>query len=406
MNSSPFVKSGWFRRVALAGAVATVALVAALLPAGPAAMQDPPAGGDPNSSIASALGLMPTKTNNLLAHTLTATNAADAWDELRQSAQRPPVPDSWQLQEPSPAEMGQYFLPYTLALADKSKDYYSRFSHETNTLDARQMEMKALSLSIEFGATNQQARFDAVEKLVLADTNLTEDDRFDIRRHDIEKVEQEKGKDSDDEVALFAEFERGTRVLQKEFPNQPEVLDRLMTIAELSDAEKSRGIVKEITGNTNTPEEIKDAATNLLTKLDRVGKPLALQFDAVDGRQVDLAKMRGKVVLLDFWATWCQPCMEEFPSILKTYDQYHAKGFEIVGISFDDDKQKLTNFVADQKVAWPQYCDGVAMETNKYAAEFGVKAIPALWLVDKKGVLRYVNGRFDLTNKIERLIAE
>jgi thiol-disulfide isomerase/thioredoxin len=405
MNSSPFTKSSWFRRVALAGALAVVALVAALLPAGPAPTQDPLPGGDANSSIASALGLVPSKTN-LLAHTLSATNADDAWDELKQSAQRPPVPDSWQVQEPSPAEMGKYFLPYTLALADKSKDYYTRFAGGTNALDAREMEMKALSLSIEFGATNQQARFDAVEKDVLANTNLTEGDRFDIRRHDVEKAEQDKGKDSDDEVALFAEFERGTRALQKEFPNQPEVLDRLMTVAELSDAEKSRGILKEITSNTSTPDEIRDSATNLLAKLDRVGKPIALQFNAIDGRPVDLAKMQGKVVLLDFWATWCQPCMEEFPSILKTYDQYHAKGFEIVGISFDDDKQSLTNFVVAQKVEWPQYCDGVAMESNKYATEFGVKAIPALWLVDKKGVLRYVNGRFDLTNKIERLIAE
>jgi len=184
----------WYRRIALTGVVVAVALVAALLPAGPAPVQDTKPGDTMSSSLANALGLTPSKTN-LLTHSLAATNAAGAWEELRQAMQHPPVPDDWQMKDPSPEEAARYLLPYVLALADKSKDFYTRFSTDTNALDAKQVELKALSGAVEFGATNQQARLDAAEKGVLADPNLPEEDRFAIRHQDIEKAVHAKEAD-------------------------------------------------------------------------------------------------------------------------------------------------------------------------------------------------------------------
>src|SRR5438067_10175070 len=74
---------------------------------------------------------------------------------------------------------------------------------------------------------------------------------------------------------------------------------------------------------------------------DVTGKPVDIKFTAVDGREVDLAKLKGKVVLIDFWATWCGPCMGEVPHVVEAYQKLHGKGFEIVGISFDKDKGAL-----------------------------------------------------------------
>lgn len=384
------------------GAVTVVALMAAFLPAGAPPPQAATPAGTTNSAVAAGGGA-----GSALAHTLAAKDAAAAWTELQDAiTTRPPFPDAWALQEPSPEEQLRFLTPYALAIADKSKDFYTRFPKDTNAIDAKLSEMGALSFVVEkAGATNQQARLDAAYKAILADTNLPEDDRFDLRNDAVQKAVQDK--ESEGDTAMLAEFEKGTRALQKEFPHRPEIMDMLMSLAQLSDPEKSREMVKEIAAS-DAPGEMKEAAAAISNQLNRVGKPLALKYAAVDGREVDLDKMRGKVVLVDFWATDSERSVDLLPAVKEAYGKFHAKGFEIAGINLDEEKESLTNFVAEEKVEWPQYFDGKPIETNKYAAEFGLKErdIPAMWLVDKKGVLRYINAEFDFDKKIERLLGE
>jgi thiol-disulfide isomerase/thioredoxin len=156
---------------------------------------------------------------------------------------------------------------------------------------------------------------------------------------------------------------------------------------------------------SDAPDDLKTAAQGQLRKLDTFGKPVDLQFTAVDGRKVNLAALKGKVVLLDFWATWCPPCVGEVPHVKEAYDDLHDKGFEIVGISLDEDKDKLLRFTADHKMEWPQYFDGLHWQ-NKYAQQFGIDSIPAMWLVDKKGVVRTMDAREDLSGEVKKLLAE
>jgi len=119
------------------------------------------------------------------------------------------------------------------------------------------------------------------------------------------------------------------------------------------------------------------------------GKPLDLKFTAIDGRQVDLSKLRGKVVLIDFWATWCPPCRHISPDIVDLYKKYHSQGLEVIGVSVDSDKQGLLDAVKNEGLVWPQYCDFKGAD-NEVAAKFDVQQFPTLFLLDKKGVL--VNG--------------
>lgn len=135
-------------------------------------------------------------------------------------------------------------------------------------------------------------------------------------------------------------------------------------------------------------------------------QPIAMAFTAVDGREVDLAKLRGKVVLIDFWATWCGPCMEEIPNVVANYKKYHDKGFEIVSISLDKaaDRQKLIDYTKEHDMPWPQHFDGKFWK-NKYAVEYSITGVPAMFLLDQNGMLVSTDARGPkLEAEIKRLL--
>lgn len=109
-------------------------------------------------------------------------------------------------------------------------------------------------------------------------------------------------------------------------------------------------------------------------------------FDVKDltGAPLSVALFKGKVVLIDFWATWCGPCITELPAVLAAYSRYKDKGFEIIGISLDRDEATLKRFITDRKMTWPQYFDGQEWQ-SPLAAKYGVNAIPATYLLDGEG---------------------
>ena len=102
------------------------------------------------------------------------------------------------------------------------------------------------------------------------------------------------------------------------------------------------------------------------------------------GQPFNWAEYRGKVVLVDFWATWCGPCLKELPNMQKAYAAYHEQGFEIVGISMDEDRAKLDEFLTKNPLPWTTLHEGGG-NVNQTAAYYGISALPAPILVDQNG---------------------
>jgi len=113
-------------------------------------------------------------------------------------------------------------------------------------------------------------------------------------------------------------------------------------------------------------------------------KAFAFHVKTVDGKMINFPDdYKGKVVLLDFWATWCPPCRAELPKVVAAYNQYHDKGFEIVSVSLDLPRQgpALLQFIRDNNMTWPQIYDGQYWKAA-IAVQYGVHAIPCPVLVD------------------------
>jgi len=109
-------------------------------------------------------------------------------------------------------------------------------------------------------------------------------------------------------------------------------------------------------------------------------------FDEKDiaGKSLSVANFKGKVVLIDFWATWCAPCVGELPNVIKSYEKHHDKGFEIIGVSLDQNEAGLKSFTKDRNMTWQQYFDGKGWG-NKLAQKYGIQSIPATFLLDGDG---------------------
>jgi thiol-disulfide isomerase/thioredoxin len=141
-----------------------------------------------------------------------------------------------------------------------------------------------------------------------------------------------------------------------------------------------------------------------LARLDRVGRPApSFEVKDVDGKSFRFEDMKGRYVLVDFWATWCAPCLAELPRVQAAEAKYRGKGFSVVSISLDETKGALVDFVRLRKFPWTQIHNATC--TGDLIQAFGVNTIPATFLIDPRGVIVRIDLRGPALDKaLESLI--
>lgn len=151
-------------------------------------------------------------------------------------------------------------------------------------------------------------------------------------------------------------------------------------------------------------EATSQEAGNSVTPSGNVGLNIGdtapeLAFNDPDGKEIKLSDLRGNVVLIDFWASWCGPCRRENPNVVSAYEKYSkakfkdAKGFEVLGVSLDKNQASWVKAIEQDNLHWPHHMSDLGGWGSKPAAIYSVRSIPASYLVDQNGVIIAKNLR-------------
>jgi thiol-disulfide isomerase/thioredoxin len=232
-----------------------------------------------------------------------------------------------------------------------------------------------------------------------------------------------QGKDKSDAIAAKSALAFGTWVRASEDPKaQSKVLEDYIVLAKAETKDdRIAGTLMQMSqlgaANENLSRQaflaIRNLNGDLAQQINRqnaaLDRPIVLVGRTTANARFNSSTLKGKVILVDFWATWCGPCREALPEIKKLYETYHPQGLEIVGVDWDSADDKVNAFTKENKMPWVQLRELSQTDLEQVhplAKRFGVDIIPTLFIVDKKGILRYLDGEVDTEQRIKTLLAE
>jgi len=207
---------------------------------------------------------------------------------------------------------------------------------------------------------------------------------------------------------VFDGYEAKLKALIAQNPGQPAPYLGLSELFEKCDQARTRRLLDEMLAKPDAPDNVRKLFGQIDDMLKLVGTKSDLRLETLAGKKIGMDEFKGKVLLIDFWATWCGPCVKEIPKVKAYFQELHASGLEIMSVSFDDDRSKLDKFIATQGLAWTQV-HAVGAQRDAIAAAFGVTRgyLPTVFLVGRDGRIRYTfNTRFNLKDKIALLLKE
>jgi peroxiredoxin len=207
---------------------------------------------------------------------------------------------------------------------------------------------------------------------------------------------------------VFEEYEAAMKKLIAQHPGRPEPFTGLMELFEKCGAARTRRVLDECLARQDLPEKIRPAYERTRRTLNLLGTPVGLHLTALDGSPIRFDELRGKVVVIDFWATWCGPCVRDLPKLQALLTKHQQDGLMVVGVSFDRERAKLDAFLQTNALPWRQvFVDAALKET--LAREFGVTGgyLPMAFIIGRDGQLRHtLDTRFRMEEKVAALLKQ
>ena len=208
-------------------------------------------------------------------------------------------------------------------------------------------------------------------------------------------------------VKIQTEWLKQLEGYAEQYPESPDAAEALLQLAiakeyagEEEEAKKWYGrVVSKFPASAPAKK-----AVGARTRLESVGKAISLQGKSPTGGVVDLATFRGKVVLVQFWASWCEPCKVDMAALKELLTKYGSAGFNIIGVNLDSRREDMAAYLAESRIRWPQIFEEGGLDSRP-ANELGILTLPTMMLVDQQGKVVHRNVHVaDLDRELKRLI--
>ena len=330
----------------------------------------------------------------LLATVVFATDADTSWQSITELDGGPKTKARTQ------TEARQIAVSHMAAQERALRTFLSEHGADPRSFEARLRLSRLLQIRADFEKSDK-LRAEAKQWLDAAEKSANAEQRVEAdfaRVTFMMRAQRAVGAINSEQLVAAA------RRFQSAHPDDRRLAALLVEVATLLDSQPrtKRTLLSDARALTND-EELKARISDDLKRLDLLGGNLSLSFTSAQGDPVDIARLRGKAVVIVFFAEWSPPSTAAMERVKQAVSKYSPEQISVLGISLDKAPEAALQVLREQGVNWPTSCDGKGW-LSPTVREFGVNALPTVWLVDQQGRLRSLNAVHTLTSQLRQVV--